>query len=68
MASRLFTRYAFVRRKEGESHGLGLSIARELMRLHFGSLSLQNRPSGGAAFLLRFPRLEPEQVYGEKSR
>ena len=68
MASRLFTRYAFVRRKEGESHGLGLSIARELTRLHFGSLSLQNRPSGGAAFLLRFPRLEPEQVYGEKSR
>lgn len=68
MVSRLFTRYAFVRRKEGESHGLGLSIARELTRLHFGSLSLQNRPGGGARFLLRFPRLEPEQVYEEKSR
>lgn len=68
MASRLFTRYAFVRRKEGESHGLGLSIARELMRLHFGSLSVQNPPGGGARFLLRFPRLEPEQIYEEKSR
>lgn len=68
MAIRLFTRYALVRRQAGESHGLGLSIARELLRLHFGSISVKNRPGGGAEFHIRFPRLEPDTVYGEKSR
>ena len=67
MASRLFTRYALVRRQAGESHGLGLSIARELLRLHFGSISVKNHPGGGAEFYIAFPRLEPDTVYGEKS-
>ena len=67
MASRLFTRYALVRRQAGESHGLGLSIARELLRLHFGSISVKNHPGGGAEFHIAFPRLEPDTVYGEKS-
>lgn len=68
MARNLFVRYAFVRRAAGESHGLGLSIARELLRLHFGSIAVKNRPGGGAEFLVRFPRLEQEAVYPPKSR
>ena len=68
MASSLFTRYASVRRQSSESHGLGLSIARALIRLHFGMLSVKNRPEGGAAFLIRFPRLEPGTIYGQSSR
>ena len=41
-------------RSEGGS-GLGLSITRRLVELHGGTITLDNRPGQGAAFLIRLP-------------
>jgi len=41
-------------RAEGGS-GLGLTIARQLVRAHGGELSAANHPEGGAVFTLRLP-------------
>jgi PAS domain S-box-containing protein len=35
--------------------GLGLSIARHLVELHGGSITADNRPQGGAVFVVRLP-------------
>ena len=35
--------------------GLGLTLARELVELHHGSLTASNRPGGGARFEVRLP-------------
>ncbi len=37
--------------------GLGLSIARELMLLHGGTIRVCDRPGGGSRFILRLPAL-----------
>ena len=38
----------------GEHSGLGLSIARQIVRAHSGQLTAHNRPEGGACFRLVF--------------
>lgn len=40
--------------------GLGLSIARELMRLHGGTIRVCDRPGGGSRFILRLPALRSD--------
>ncbi len=35
--------------------GLGLSIVRRVVEAHGGSISVTNRPEGGAVFSLSFP-------------
>ncbi|WP_086828206.1 HAMP domain-containing sensor histidine kinase [Allokutzneria sp. NRRL B-24872] len=44
-------------RARSEGSGLGLAIARENARLHGGSLTAGNHPSGGARFVLRLPEV-----------
>lgn len=36
--------------------GLGLSIANEIVRSHYGNLSVKDSPEGGAAFTMELPR------------
>ncbi len=38
--------------------GLGLTIAKGFVEAHGGTISVANRPGGGAVFALRFPRRE----------
>jgi signal transduction histidine kinase len=51
---RIFDR--FWRRKDAqfEGAGLGLSIVKEIMKAHDGSISVENRSAGGAVFTLHF--------------
>lgn len=54
---RVFERfYSLERPSSGrKSTGLGLSLVREIMHLHGGEVTLENRPQGGALATLRLP-------------
>jgi two-component system, OmpR family, sensor histidine kinase CreC len=54
---RIFERFYSLNRPDTgkKSSGLGLSVVQEVMILHGGSVSLENRPCGGAAATLTFP-------------
>jgi two-component system sensor histidine kinase BaeS len=51
---RIFER--FTRSADSGGTGLGLTIARQLVELHGGSLTAANEPTGGARFTVTFPR------------
>ena len=51
---RIFERF-FTTKPAGEGTGLGLTLCREVVDEHGGSLSVANRPEGGAAFTVRLP-------------
>lgn len=46
----------FFSTKERDSLGLGLHICREILTAHGGDLSCEDRPGGGARFVVRLPR------------
>ncbi len=46
-----------VGRSEYEGSGMGLAICRKIVERHGGQISVQNRPGGGAAFLVILPAL-----------
>ncbi len=57
-ASQLFQPFSRLAAKPtgGESsHGLGLSIAHDLVRLHGGEIAVESPPGGGATFIVRLP-------------
>jgi signal transduction histidine kinase len=45
----------FVKSGDSTGSGLGLSIARDLVEAHGGSISAANRPQGGAVFTIVLP-------------
>jgi C4-dicarboxylate-specific signal transduction histidine kinase len=51
---RLFTPF-FTTRSPGEGRGLGLSVSHAMVREHGGRLWGENRPEGGARFVLELP-------------
>ena len=55
---RIFERFWRGKGERAEGAGLGLSIVREIMRTHDGSVTVDDQPGGGAVFTLAFPRAE----------
>lgn len=45
----------YTTKAEDKGSGLGLYISRGIIEAHSGSLSAENRPGGGAAFVVRLP-------------
>lgn len=51
----------FTTKPAGEGTGLGLSTAEVIVRAHGGKIAAENVPGGGARFVIRLPRAEPEE-------
>ncbi len=60
--NKVFERFYRGAGKPAGGLGLGLSIARQLVEAHGGTITAQNRPSGGARFSIRLPLGEPMQL------
>ena len=45
----------FTTKAPGKGMGLGLSVTYGVVQDHHGQISCENRPEGGAVFILRFP-------------
>ena len=59
--ARLFDPF-FTTKPVGEGTGLGLSVSRNIVKLHGGSLDIANAPEGGAMVTIRFPKQVEEQA------
>jgi PAS domain S-box-containing protein len=58
---KLFTPF-FTTKENGTGTGLGLNISRDIIHKHGGSLAAENRPEGGAVFVIRLPA-EPGELH-----
>jgi len=54
-----FTRLDESRCRSRGGPGLGLAIAREIVRAHGGTIGVEDGPEGGARFVVRLPLAEP---------
>jgi len=52
----IFERFWRGKRVASSGAGLGLSIVKEIMNAHRGSISVKANPNGGAIFTLQFPK------------
>jgi two-component system OmpR family sensor kinase len=51
----IFDRFFRGAHANGDGSGLGLSLCREIARLHRGGISVANRPGGGSEFVVSLP-------------
>lgn len=70
MQNKIFERFSHIdsdRSGYREGSGLGLSLAKELMEIHQGTITVKSAPGEGATFVLRWPR-EPVEPKEERRR
>ena len=61
---KIFERFSSEDRTGKGGAGLGLSIAQQAVRLHFGTITANNRAEGGTVFTVKFPKLDIDGIYG----
>jgi signal transduction histidine kinase len=52
----IFDRFFRGRARDESGNGLGLSLCREIARLHHGQIAVANRAQGGCEFMVTLPR------------
>ncbi|MBB5054647.1 signal transduction histidine kinase [Afipia massiliensis] len=57
----IFQRFWRRDRQNSGGAGLGLSIVKRIVEAHCGTVTVENRPTGGANFSMRFPLAEQQQ-------
>jgi len=57
---RIFERFYQLDQARRGGAGLGLSIAYEIVRAHGGTLTAQSQPGKGSTFVVKLPRVRPE--------
>ena len=60
---KIFDRYFLGDRTKEGSTGLGLAIAWQAIRLHFGTITASSHKEGGAQFCISFPQLDAATIY-----
>ena len=63
----LFQRFARGRGTKS-GYGIGLSMARDIIRAHHGSLTAENRKKNGARFVISLPVLEGAKAYAAEQQ
>ena len=61
---KIFERFSSEDRTGKGGAGLGLSIAKQAVSLHFGTITANNRAEGGTVFSVKFPKLDIFGIYG----
>jgi signal transduction histidine kinase len=59
---RIFDRFWRGQSPSAPGAGLGLPIVKEIMKAHGGSVTVENRPGGGAMFTLHFASVAPRPM------
>ena len=62
----IFERYVHGSAGNGQRHGIGLALAREVVDSHGGTIAAASRPTGGTEFTVRLPAAPPTP--GERSK
>jgi len=53
----VFNRFWRADRRRLEGAGIGLALVRRIAELHGAAVRVEDRPGGGARFVLQFPRI-----------
>ncbi len=64
----IFERFFRGAHANGDGSGLGLSLCREIARLHGGEISAANRTGGGSEFVVTLPTLPAQSAADQKRR
>ena len=63
---RIFERFWRRNRRRSGGAGLGLSIAKRIVEAHGGTITVENRPAGGAAFSMCFPLAQAATTHSNR--
>lgn len=61
--SSVFDRFHSASRQNDQSNGLGLTIAKQILQCHFGTLEVQNNADRGVTFTAHLPYITGKETY-----
>jgi len=58
----IFDRFFRGKARDKSGNGIGLSLCREIVRLHHGAIAAANRAEGGCEFVITLPLAAPREL------